>query len=176
MKINLTYFKLCVVFAVLLTGGRGCCQPAGVRCLPYGWARPHELSPQLSGVYSYSDTTIFSGCLACSLARSRVLDAERENPISAVTFCLCSGNIQGPYIKGRRGARQRGGSFNDGGGAEIMPSLVEGLFQVIISGLNPATRQAHCNSGAAGINAHSAAVSHRRGTLILIGVPARQMF
>ncbi len=36
-----------------------------------------------------------------------MLDIKRENPISAVTFCVCSRNIQGLYIKARQRA-QRG--------------------------------------------------------------------
>lgn len=141
----------------------------GVCSLPYGWAQPGELSPSGLAVCTAIQTQRFSP--AASFPRSRVLVAKRENPIPAVTFCLCSGNIQGPYIKGRR---QRGGSFNDSGGGEIMPSLLEGLFQVIILGLNPPTRLSHKhgNIEAAGVkhtSSSSSLGSHRHCTLILIG-------
>lgn len=148
----MTFFKLYSILLSLMSANacRSRCQARGA-FLPVWMGSTRwiisPLTPRLSGVYSYSDATIFSGCLA----RSHVLDTKRENPISAVTFCLCSGNIQGPYIKGKRGARQRGGSFNDGG--KIMPCLLERLFQGIIPGLNPATRPSHkhWNIEAAGV-------------------------
>lgn len=51
-----------------------------VRSLPYGWARAGELSPppKLSGVYSYSDATIFSGCLAAPRSLAPVCSTLKE--------------------------------------------------------------------------------------------------
>lgn len=130
---------------------------SGWRCVPspMDGLDPVNYPPPSLAVCTAIQTQGFSPAAsqlpARSLARSRVLDAKRENPISAVTFCLCSGNIQGPYIKGRRGARRRGGSFNDSG--EIMPSLSEGALQVIIPGFKPcdaSVTQTHWNIGAAG--------------------------
>lgn len=74
--------------------------------LSYGLCRPCEISPSLTVCTAIQKENHFlSLSPPLSLLSPHVLEIKRENPISAVTFCLCSRNIQRLYIKARQGAQ-----------------------------------------------------------------------
>lgn len=134
--------KILSVFSTifLLLSGAATLQHNGdLHTLSYGLWSPAWNIPQLNSVYSYSDRESFSLPLSLSLFPSlHVLDIKRENPISAVTFCLCSRNIQGLYIKARQSAQWGERRFNDDGvvGDNVKP--LRGSMEVIIPSINSA--------------------------------------
>lgn len=119
---------------------QGLCIIMGIcRVFPMDCGSLCEISPSLTVCIAIQiENHFLSAALFLSLSYSLyVLDIKRENPISAVTFCLCSRNIQGLYIKARQSAQWgKGGLMTTGVWSDNI-ELLRRRVEVIIPSINP---------------------------------------